>query len=299
MSRLRDESGWSLMELLVAMTMMLVVLFATLTTFEQFTSTSALSSVRSEARDRVRVATDRMTREMRNLASPTNSQLQPVDKATAYDVVFQTVDPNGPNGGTNLSNVRRVRYCLNATAPSNEKLWRQIQTWTGSTVPAVPSTTACPDPDTNWTQSSNELIADRLVNQINSQTRPLWLFDSSIPAGVTTIRTNAFIDINPGSTPGESQLQTGVVLRNQNRAPVASFTASAVGNRHVLLNGSTSYDPAGHALTYVWYDGATKVGNGVTLDYLAPSTGSHTLTLNVFNPANLQGSATPQAVNVI
>ena len=35
-----------------------------------------------------------------------------VDRAGARDLIFQTVDPVGPNAGDNASNVKRIRYCL-------------------------------------------------------------------------------------------------------------------------------------------------------------------------------------------
>ena len=300
MSRLRDEAGWTLMELMISMTLFVVVLGATLTTFELFSQSSAISAVRADSRDRVRQATDRLSRELRNLASPSSTATQQsVDKATAYDIVFQNVDPLFPNTNptsSNLPNTRRVRYCLDTTSTTNSVLWRQLQTWTTAATPAVPSTSSCPDNATGW--SFKEQIADGIVNNVGGQTRPLFLYDSASAATVTSVRTNIFVDVNGVSTPGETQLQTGTTLRNQNRAPIANFTYTTPGNKHVLLNGSTSYDPSGYSLTYSWYDGTTKIGTGVTFDYTAPAIGNRTLKLTVTNPGALSTDASPQTVNV-
>ncbi len=299
MSRLREEGGWTLMELMISMTLLIVVLGATLTTFELFSRNAAVSAIRADSRDRVRLATDRMSRELRNLASPSNASAQSVDKASAYDLVFQTVDPNFPTTSptsNNLPNTRRVRYCLDTSNATDEVLWRQVQTWTTSATPSAPSTSSCPDNATGW--SFKEQVANGIVNNSGGQTRPLFLFDSASATTVTSVRTNIFADVNGVSTPGEAQLQTGTTLRNQNRAPVATFTYVTPGSKHVLLNGSTSYDPGGYALTYTWYDGTTKIGTGVTLDYTAPATGNRTLKLTVTNPGGLSTDAAPQTVNV-
>ena len=57
-------------------------------------------------------------------------------------------------------------------------------------------------------------------------------------------------------------LGSGVFLRNQNRAPVASCTAQRAGTgKQIALNGSASEDPEGFNLKeYKWY------ANGQTTD---------------------------------
>src|SRR5205823_887029 len=75
---------------------------------------------RVDAEDRARQAEEAIARDLRNLASPTPSQPQAVDRAGGRDLVFKTVDPVGPNAGQNTANVERVRYCLDSAG----RLWR-------------------------------------------------------------------------------------------------------------------------------------------------------------------------------
>ena len=82
---------------------------------------------RSDNQDRTRQGIDRIVRELRNLASPTQEKPEAVDLAGAYDLVFQTIDALGPNSGLNAANVMRVRYCL-SSATDNGLLHRQTQT---------------------------------------------------------------------------------------------------------------------------------------------------------------------------
>lgn len=298
MSRLSDQEGFTLVELLTAMVLMLVMLTACLSTLDQFTVTSNKNQVQNQAQDGVRTATDILARQLRNLASPTPDQPQAIDYNGPYDLVFLSVNPVGPAVAPNGTNSRRIRYCLDARNPNNEVLWRQIQTWSNSaTPPPPPSTTSCPSTDAGW-NVAKVAVASNIVNESSGQNRPVWYYNSTTLATISSIETDLFVDASPGKKPGESRLTTGVFLRNQNRPPVASFTAQVTPNGHILLNGSASYDPEGQALPhYIWYDGGKKITEGVTLDYTA-SSGAHSLQLRVLDPAGLQGVADPQVVNV-
>ncbi len=267
------------------------VLGATLTTFQSFAADRAKLEQRNGAQDSARAASDRMSRDLRNLASPTASQPQAFDAAGPYDVVFKTVDSNGPNAGLNAPNIKRVRYCLTSSNPSAASLMVQTQTWTTQAPPAAPSTTACPG--SGW--GSTQTLAAGLSNRRSGLARPVFSFDSATLTDITSAHVELFVVDDGAAAAQETKLSTGVFLRNQNRKPVASFTAtpSAQG---IVLNGSASADPEGELLTYVWYDGATKIGNGITFTYPAVAGSSHTIQLKVYDPAVLEGVSAPQVV---
>jgi type II secretory pathway pseudopilin PulG len=283
---LRSERGeFSLPGTLVAITLFGTVLGATLDTYGHFDSGAQELVQRTDASDQARTASDRIARALRNLASPAPDQPQAFDLASANDMVFKTVDPVGPNTGQNTSNTRRVRYCL----AGDGRLWEQVQTWTTATMPAVPSTTACPG--SGW--GSQEVVAQDLVN--TAQHRDVFTYDSTVLTQITTIGLELWTDADTKDDVPPSVLRTGVFLRNQNRRPVAGFTATPT-QQGIVLNGSASYDPEGQALTYAWYDGASQVGTGVAYTYAATHGTSHQISLKVFDPAGLEGDAPAQTV---
>jgi hypothetical protein len=295
---LREQRGLTLMELLTASALSIIVLSATLFTYERFVVNADSDARQNDSLDAARNASDRLSRDLRNLASPEPWQPNAIEKATPYDIVFQNVNPVGPPAGQNSANVRRVRYCLNSTNPSNEQLWVQWQTWTTATPPALPSTGSCPDPA--WPSANNDVAATHITNRAGGQNRPLFTYNGSALTAITSIDTQIFIDYDPTRSPPETVLQSGVFLRNQNQAPTASFTATPGGSHKVVLNGSASSDPEGQDLTYKWYDGTTLIGTGITFTYAAPCTTTcqRTISLKVFDPAGLEGDAPAQTVTV-
>jgi type II secretory pathway component PulJ len=294
---IREERGsMSLIELLVAMSIFGAVLGATLFTFMTFDTLDRRTVDRTASQDSARASVDRLTRDLRNLASPTIAVPQAVDKATDYDLVFQTVDSNGPNAGANAANIKRVRWCLDESTPTDEKLVVQDQTWTSQSTPAMPSTTSCPG--TGWTDST--VMASNLTNTYNGQSRPLFTFNSSTLTEINAVHVDLYSDINPLQRPSETHLTSGVFLRNQNQAPVASFTKALSGTTTIVLNGSSSYDPEGQSLRYVWWDNGSKITNGDGIVYTYPVTpgSSHSLQLHVFDSGGLEGVSATQSVNV-
>jgi len=293
--RLSSERGeMGLIELLVAMSMFGGVLAATLVTFQNFDILSRRTVDRTAAQDSARTSADRIVRDLRNLASPTIAQPQAVDKATDYDFVFQTVDSVGPNTGANAANIKRVRWCLDQSTPANEKLYMQDQKWVTLATPAAPSSAACPG--TGW--SSTTVLASNITNTYGGQSRPLFTFNSSTLTAIREIHIDLYSDLDPTKTPNETHITSGVFLRNQNAAPVASFTYALNGSSAIVLNGSQSYDPEGDALQYSWLDGGVKKGTGVTYSYPVTANSDHSIQLQVFDPAGLPGNSSTVSIHV-
>ncbi|GAC1317989.1 MAG: hypothetical protein NVSMB25_06690 [Thermoleophilaceae bacterium] len=292
--RLLRQEGFTLIELMVAASMLIGILSATLFAYEQFTSVQGETQHQNDAQNTVRFAMDRVVVDLRNVMSPDPTRQGSIQMATGYDLVFGEVSPSGTSSGANTSNATWVRYCLDSSVPTDEVLWKEVKAWTTSPPPSPPSTAICPD--TSW--DSKTMVARQITNRIGGQDRPAFYYNASSLTAINSIHMQLFVDSHPGSHPGESTLVTGAFLRNAVQAPAASFTATATGGGGVALNGSASSDPAGQALTYQWYDGTTQVGTGVTYAFTT-TPGVHTLTLKVFNSAGVENDAAPQQVNVL
>jgi prepilin-type N-terminal cleavage/methylation domain-containing protein len=306
---MRDERGMTLIELLVGMAMTLVIFSATLSVTVALSNNAKRNADHNEAQDVARTYMDRLARQLRNLASPSiftdDYQAQPyaVDAAGAYDLVFRVVDEERPGGTLNLANVKRVRYCLDATDPARGKLYQQEQRWTdrpSNEPPALPATAACPG-TAGWT--STALVTDHVVNRVAGQNRPMFVYNSADLQRISQIHADLYIDADTTKAPKETRLGSGVTLRNQNRVPVATMSIAPAPGK-LVLNGSASEDPEGMPLTYQWYvDPPTPLpdctvtprpescaGQGVVVD-VSITPGDHRVVLVVKDPAGLPAVA--------
>ncbi len=296
--RLGGEEGFTLLELLVSSSLMLVILSATLLTFTNLEVRNREANDRAEAQDAVRRESDRLARALRNLAGPTDvdeaaavTQAAGLDVATPFDLVFRTVDPQGPNAGDNAFNVRRVRWCLDDDA-ANAKVHEQVQVWTSKLTPPLPSRERCPDPA--WPAAGTRVVAEHLTNRATSPERPAFRFNGATPADITHVRTDLFVDPNGAErAPAEAGLRSGVALRNHNARPRADFVAARSAGGQLLLNGSLSTDPEGDPLKFSWEDGGIKLGcEGVVAVCTPNGSGARQITLVVQDAAGLVGSVT-------
>jgi type II secretory pathway pseudopilin PulG len=273
-SALRREDGMTLVEVLLVSVLLLIILGATLTTFNTFERKARDNQNLNEAQDQTRRALDLMARDLRNLASPTPLLPLAVDLKDPQDLIFQSEGKVKPAGSLNAQNTTRVRYCLNTTS---KILFRQIQTWTSAAAPAVPAS-AC-GAGGGW--NSTLAVATDVVNG----SRPVFTYNAVDNDKVTEVSAQIFVDTTPNRLPAEVDLQTSVFLRNQNRAPTAAFSAVSMPGGAIFLNASESTDPEEKALTFEWYDASltpeTKVGEGIVFTYPAPSAGTRQMYLIV------------------
>lgn len=286
-----DERGVSLVELLVVIVLASLIMGVTLTTFTQFEQTTAANQRQNDAQEQARRGLAGVIRELRNLASPTPELPKAVVRKDADDLLFQSVSSSA---------IRRVRYCLNAT---QRRLWRQVQL-----APFTePSTTACPD--TGWGTSRVN------VENVTNGTRDVFSYNATVAEAVTEIGTTLWVDVDLAAKPTETALQSSVFLRNQNRQPIAVFTAPVVNGGTIVLNGSQSSDPEGKALEYFWYDSALTTNKcvptppldlpqtgcialGIVASYTPSTPGTRNLYLIVRDPATLTDQTTTQAACV-
>ncbi len=308
---LSAQRGFSLVEVLVGMSLGVVVLVAITTVLINYQQDAARTERQLDAQEKARVAVDRIVRELRNVASSrTNPTL--IETASPYDLTFQTV---GAANGSNTTGINRVRYCIPADpAPGNSAnrvLTVQTETWNTSTVPANPWAPtggvypACPyTPGSvpSGAAISNDRIADKVMNRYSGADRPAFTFTYGTAgnlATITNVGIQLYLDIDPGRPPAETTLRSAAFLRNQNQQPVASFTATATGGGHVLLNGGGSSDGDGSSLTYAWTNvtgGAnTALANTGLYDW-RPGAGTYSVKLTVTDPGGLSATQTQTVV---
>jgi type II secretory pathway component PulJ len=319
---MRAERGEiSLTGLLVAMVLFGLVMGATLQVFQTSEMVTRDTMRRTDAQDRARVAEEILAKNLRNLAGPPGNltasgveQAQTLATKGDYDLAFSTVDPGAPGAGsTNQSNVKRVRYCLDSAG----RLYKQQQTWTGTDPGAPATTTSCPSAlgaagSTQWQTAT--ILADQVVNtRYSGPDVPVFTYDSTDPTRVSQIHVNLMLDIDLAHKPGPTTITTGILLRNQNRVPVASMSWKST-TQGIILNGSASVDPEGQPLKYCWVDtGRTSVnvdlepsaqakcpagtvGMGVTFTYVPPAHGARNIKLAVKDPVDQWGIDGPYSI---
>jgi prepilin-type N-terminal cleavage/methylation domain-containing protein len=244
------HAGFVLPELLVAMSVGLILLSATLLTFERFVHHSNENDKRNDTAELARRSLDIEARQLRNLAKRVNNA-DVIARMAPYDFVFQTSDPAKT----------WVRYCLDTSqGTSYGRVFEQVESGD------VPGTgTACPA-TSGWSRSV--VVADNIVNQSGGRTAPMFTYrcvdgttacTSSIATSDRLIGVNAqlLVDTTPAGPPEELQVNSGVYLRNQNQAPSAEFRSTPVSGspRTAQFNASSSSDFEGRTLTFYWFLG--------------------------------------------
>ena len=283
MRRLGAERGFTMVELLLAATLMLVVLGATLTSLDEFADSTRATEMQNDSQDVARRAMDQLARELRNHAVANTRAPEGIALADPYDLIFETVGQSRPSGSANTANVQRVRYCLDA----DQTLWAQDQYWTTAATPEVPAIASCPS--NFW--HSRRIVAEDVVNRVGGASRPVFTYDAADPSQVRRVSISLFVDTDPASAPKETRLQSAIFLRNANQVPDAAFTWSTTGSGQLILNATGSSDPEEERLSYAWkLDDVAIAPTTGTVDYGGIAPGTHTVELTVTDPGGLYDS---------
>ena len=108
MRRLRDQRGFTVIELAVSSFIALLVFGATLAVITVTIGNAQRNQRANDAQDQARTHIDRLARQLRNLASPSlftdpadpnaavEQKPEAVDVAGAYDFIFRVVDDTMP-----------------------------------------------------------------------------------------------------------------------------------------------------------------------------------------------------------
>jgi prepilin-type N-terminal cleavage/methylation domain-containing protein len=289
MNRLREESGFALTELLVAMVLMGLLLVTSLTVFQAFSNQSRRVDSQSQAQNNARRAIDRMLVQLRSATAGNATGGQPIENVTANDLVF-LVPTQAASLTNNARGVMHTRYCLDTSTSTNAVLWMQTAPYDTTSNATAPSTTACPG--AAW--PNQQRVADHLVNQLQSPAVSLFTPRTDSAGNITDITVRAFVDSNTNTDPRATDLQSSVTLRNLNRQPTAGLNCQAQSNGHAICDASSSVDPDGENLTYSWtMDGSPLSATSYRLDqYPLASRSTHSFTVTVTDPGGLTSSAT-------
>lgn len=255
---LRREAGFTMVELLLVCVISLIVFGATLTAWtSSYRSNRSVERQNDNAED-ARVALDRATRQLRNLANPTVNAITTIKLASDYDFIFQTSDPNKT----------WVRYCVDSPGTAGATLWESEDKNDISG-----KTAGCPNAD--WERKV--AVVQGVTNQLGGLDRNVFTYECSVnaPVGcpasstdyakITNVGMSLWVDSKVGDAVSELNVATGVYLRNQNEGPTAviSEPVNRLQPLRWFLNGSGSSDPEGRTLEYFWFEDAPPTASQI------------------------------------
>lgn len=251
---LRDEAGFTLVELTVTMTVGLLVMFAILTTLDNFSSSASRQTRVTDANNQVRNIMDRVVSDLRQAAT--------VEVALPNDLVYTLPD--------SATQTRRERLCLDDSG----QLWRASLKF--APPPAAPSASAvavaaagaCPTPSSSAVHVTN-------LRSRNSVTNPIFRYDTATAASVRTVGMTFALDAGNAHTSDITTLRASAFRRSKSETAPA-FTNENIGTEcgssGPLLTLDASIGSA--SVTYATVDG-TSLGTasaGTSLQLPATAT---------------------------
>jgi hypothetical protein len=269
----RNERGFTSVEMLVAMSIGVVVAFATLTVFEGFNRGIASSNRLTAVQDSSRRDVAKMVRILRDAGAPAprgGDQPSTIISATANDVVFRSTSwPDESQNGPAVGAYHTQRLCLDT---ATKTVWFEGIRAPATTLPG----TACPS--TIWTERTP--IARRVVN-----TASLPLFR----IGASPVRSIGITLLAEGGTTAKSrplELSSGGTLRGAAAPQVTAADVSVTCSFESTTRPLLSLNVAGLQLnTLATGPQATSIDAGKLLFAAGPL--SSTITLVVTNVLGL------------
>lgn len=273
----REESGFTIVEMLVTTVIVLVVLFATLDAFDTFSKAGSRNDRLTQGQDYARQRIGEMTNVIRN-ARPAGSATTAIQSASANDLVVSTID--WPGEGATTSAAHLVRYCVNTTTKT--LYFDGLQTpASGSTSPG----SACPSTASGWTHSA--LLTG---NVLNTASAPLFRYDSATVSAIHAVAIDLRLDTSGNGLTRTTPLRSAAYLRSfSGQAPNLTGSDITVGcdtsTHAALLTLATSFDSDGNPLTATYQSSTgTPLGSGaVTLQ----SSAQGVITVTVTNVLGL------------
>lgn len=216
------EAGFTLVEMLVAITLSMVVLLATLQSFDLFTSNAAHQTRVTDANDQVRSTMDRVVRDLRGASA--------IVRAESTDLVYHVPEPAG---------VRMERLCV-----SSDHLYGK-------------RTLAATDPGAPTEDCSS---GTRLAT-LKSTASTAFTYDgaasSTTPALVKNVGLTFSLDASGGGRTGRSTLLASAARRSAGTLPLTEpDVADKCNDLGALLTVSADIPSTGPlTVTYTDADG--------------------------------------------
>ena len=306
--RVRSEAGWTLTEMLIAILVSSFVLGAATTLLTGVASLNGTTTRQVQAQDDARRTVGQLTTQLRNATGPPGSaSIYSPASGTATgstDLVFYVPTP-GASTTNNPRGLQWIRYCLDYSDTTNEKLWMQTNAY-NSTQSGPPSTTSCPSG--GWT--TQQLVVSNIVGMeqtaspstsgCTSLSTPAYFKCPFLPGvvGSATHDMRTKLVIQGDSARSNTTVTSSVDFRNVKSAPTASMSCRAQ-NRHAICDASAAADPDGQAISYQWWLGGTlQAGQSTYLyDSGVLATGTYSVKLRVTDTDGLW-TETTQSVTV-
>ncbi len=187
-----SEAGFTLVELIVVMSLSMVVLFGVFTMFDSFSSDSARQLRVTDANDQARRVVDDAVRDLRHASA--------IVRNGANDLVYSVADPT--------SGSRAQRICLSSAG----------DVYVARATPAAAPDTACPTAASGWTSAK---LASR--PSANTAADPIFRYDTTDATKVKAVGITLSLDTSgAGKTNRPSTLRSSAVVRRV--ASILQFT---------------------------------------------------------------------------
>ena len=290
--------------MMIAILVSSFVLGAATTLLTGVASLNGTTSRQIQAQDDARRTVDHISTQLRNAVGPPSSP--PIYSPTSgtatgtTDFVFYNAAPNASTTN-NPRGLQWVRYCLDYSNTSNEKLWMQTNAY-DSTQAGPPSTSTCPS--AAW--ATQQLVVSGIVTMEPTSSASIGCSAASSPAyyrcpflpgviGSATHNVRTRLIIQGDSARRNTTITSSADFRNLKSAPTASVSCR-IQNQHIICDASASSDPDGQSISYQWKRTGDSTWESGQTTYLWDSgllsTGSYTVTLRVVDTDGLYTDAT-------
>ncbi len=270
------SGGYTLIEMLVGMVLVLLVFGVALNAFGRFTNGSGSVSARADAQSRQRAELDRMVQVLRN-AGPAGTQTAAVVYApNTNDITVSSTDWPGESNSTTQAHL--VRYCLNT---STSTLY--FDGLYAVTVPSANPGSACPSTTAGWT---HRVVTASVAN---TTTNGIFTTDSATPANVRGIGIDLRLTAKAPSASHATRLRSGLVIRSRSNTtaaptpPGSTEVSCGAGDLLTLTGGITDTDGSPLSVQFLTTTNVL-LGRGTSIQL---DSGTQTVRLKVTNALGL------------